>query len=592
MPYGIRSKSEFTDDPNAGGLINYFDDNNEWITSSAEAGGLPADTPIFNSVEEAAGQLSQKGQFVPTPVAENVAPVLEQPKPVIQPIMTSGGLMPPIEVRPAQEEQLKPYFTDIRPKAEVIQEQQQLVAQKEMEGRYSVRHADENNQDVVTLFENHRPVRTILVQDFTRDQAGIYPPRTEEEMVSKAQQLKQSLVPRPISPTDATPVTSAQLLRPQDTAASVGMSISGPVARTGMVPGEAEALKAIEDKRKADIEDQSFVKTYKEDMYQKLDDFQKQEADEIKAYNDTANKARDDINTMASDIAKSQYRNYWADKGVFTKILATIMLVAGGVTSGAIGQENPVSKAINNAIDQDYKIQKANLELKKDALTDKYNVLNMLRTKFSDEKSQREGHRGLLLSSMNAWLDEQIAKNDNAQIKAALLAEKSKILADFNKARLDAAEMEAKIRVYNKNATEKDKDNEKERNWDAAYENAQKAMDNLEDYYKKYGKLFRQSPNARQAGKQLHSDLLLAIMPLYGLTPTILRSEAGKQTLNNLTGKPDEFITNPDDELARLKGILRGKLATKIKFGATGLTLENTPNEELEDTEAELEEFK
>lgn len=105
---------------------------------------------------------------------------------------------------------------------------------------------------------------------------------------------------------------------------------------------------------------------------------------------------------------------FWADRSAPQKISSIIGLVLGGLGAGALRQENPVMKMLNNEIERNINAQKSDLE-------NKHNLLNANRAQFQNEHDAANMTRIMLNDQLVNGLKMAAAKTTDPQAKARAL---------------------------------------------------------------------------------------------------------------------------------------------------------------------------
>lgn len=105
---------------------------------------------------------------------------------------------------------------------------------------------------------------------------------------------------------------------------------------------------------------------------------------------------------------------FWADRSAPQKISTILGLVLGGLGAGALRQENPVMKMLNNEIERNINAQKADLE-------NKHSLLNANRAQFQNEHDAINMTRIMLNDQLTNGLKMAAAKTTDAQSKARAL---------------------------------------------------------------------------------------------------------------------------------------------------------------------------
>ena len=293
------------------------------------------------------------------------------------------------------------------------------------------------------------------------------------------------------------------------------------------------------------------------------------EKDAQKAYNDKFNAALTDYNKSADDLAKTDVKSYWADKSIFTKIFASLMVGLGeGVRIKTGGTVNMADQIINQAIDQDMAVQKLNLEKKKDEVNNKFNVFNIVKGQADTIAQQNQLVRGLYLDTLSI----QLAKNADEVAGTSL---EGKFREMSGKMKQESYELKAKV-AKDQAAADADE----------ARAKGQKGMDNkTADWFNSYNdalgdiealkNLFVVGEGGKLAIPSTLRKKALAVSSMLkgSLTKAQELSPRMAKLLTDIeVGDVHAFTYNPSEVLDEIKLGLHRRAQNRILSGVAGTT--------------------
>ncbi len=144
-----------------------------------------------------------------------------------------------------------------------------------------------------------------------------------------------------------------------------------------------------------------------------------QEANEIERQRQVTAKAQD-LEAATAELAtqKIDPKHYWADKTTGDKVVAGIGLFLGAIGAGQTDGVNLAVRTMQQAIDKDVEIQKANYEIKKDSLQAKAGLYSKMVDRFKDTRAAEDATRIAYLDNAKLQVEAIGARHGSAETKA------------------------------------------------------------------------------------------------------------------------------------------------------------------------------
>lgn len=132
-----------------------------------------------------------------------------------------------------------------------------------------------------------------------------------------------------------------------------------------------------------------------------------------------AQKAQD-LEASTTELAQQKIdpMHYWADKSTGDKVMAGIGLFLGAIGAGQTDGVNMAAKSIQQSIDKDIEIQKANYEIKKDSVTAKSGLYSKMADRFKDTRAAEDATRIAYLDNAKMNIEAIAARHGSAETKA------------------------------------------------------------------------------------------------------------------------------------------------------------------------------
>lgn len=127
-----------------------------------------------------------------------------------------------------------------------------------------------------------------------------------------------------------------------------------------------------------------------------------------------------DLEAATAELAtqKIDPNHYWADKSTGDKVMAGIGMFLGAIGAGHTDGVNLAAKNIQQAVDKDVEIQKANYDIKKDAVSAKAGLYTKMVERFKDTRAAEDATRIAYLDNAKLQVEAIAARHGGAETKA------------------------------------------------------------------------------------------------------------------------------------------------------------------------------
>lgn len=289
-------------------------------------------------------------------------------------------------------------------------------------GRLQKQHADPGQ--INKIYEAAgvpNPMATIATPTVP-ETAGVQAPQTNPQAITGTVD--------PMQAERGAPVPQPQM----EQAASAGLPMEEKTKSAGTTYGK-KAMKAAEKSRiatdeaiKADAErvkKENEVETARLAQESRLLNEDAENA-EIQAVFDAAEfgQLQEDVDKKRKeyDAAEIDSGKFWADMGTGNQVLMTMGMILGGIGQGITGKDNPALKILDNYIDRDIDIQKANIAKQGKALELSQGALNDFWSLNKNKKAAEANARAVKYNAVAKRAEEMMAQvkgNEGATARMA-----------------------------------------------------------------------------------------------------------------------------------------------------------------------------
>jgi len=161
----------------------------------------------------------------------------------------------------------------------------------------------------------------------------------------------------------------------------------------------------------------------------------------------------DKLTNLSEQIASTPVESYWARRSTPQKIGAAIAVGLGALGASLAQGPNYALDIINKAIDDDLKIQQANIDNKNRAFLNQRQYINDLQSSFKDKEQFRLANKALALDQVNTQLMQIAAKRKEVEALPQFQALQANILDQRNKQFLELARLKAETAKLEREAT-------------------------------------------------------------------------------------------------------------------------------------------
>jgi hypothetical protein len=116
------------------------------------------------------------------------------------------------------------------------------------------------------------------------------------------------------------------------------------------------------------------------------------------------------MDTQFSELQKMDIKDFWADKDAGRKVVGAISIALGALGSAFTGGKNVAYEMINNAINQDYRKQQAQIDLKRRALEQTGRLSTQVQNNFKLAESFLANKKAASFAKAEALLRTNLAK--------------------------------------------------------------------------------------------------------------------------------------------------------------------------------------
>lgn len=162
----------------------------------------------------------------------------------------------------------------------------------------------------------------------------------------------------------------------------------------------------------------------------------------------------DKLTRLSEQIASTPVESYWARRSTPQKIGAAIAVGLGALGASLARGPNYALDIINKAVDDDLKIQQANIDNKNRAFLNQRQYINDLQSSFKDKEQFRLANKALALDQVNTQLMQIAAKRKEVEALPQFQALQANILDQRNKQFLELARLKAETAKLEREAVQ------------------------------------------------------------------------------------------------------------------------------------------